>query len=288
MLFLLALLPRLGALDQYVTPDELHWVDRSIRFSQALARGDLADTVQAGHPGVTTLWLGSLGLTVQRLINPAQVAPTQLPEFAPQNAEAMRYLAQFLGPMRWPVILVTSFNIVLLFWLLSRAIDRRAAFLAAALVALDPFAVALGGILHVDSLLMTFSLASLAALSVALTASRTTRWLIAAGALAGLAMLSKSPAIVLVPTAGLVITLDAFRKRASFRVVIWSSLIWGLSAAFIFIALYPAMWVAPFKALQRLTQTAEKHSEVAHAVNYFFGNSERDPGAAFYPVADGL
>ncbi len=285
VIFLLALLPRLGALDRYVTPDELHWVDRSIRFSQALSRGEPADTVQAGHPGVTTLWLGSLGLTLQRVFNPAAPTPGQLPEFAPQDADAMRYLAQFLTPMRWPVIVVTSFNLVLLFWLLSRVIDRRAAFLAAALVALDPFAVALGGILHVDSLLMTFSLASLAALSVVLTATHSTRWLIMSGALAGLAMLSKSPAIVLVPTAGLVIALDAVRKRAAFREVIRSSLIWGLSAAFIFIALYPAMWVAPLKALKSLTDTAEKHSETAHAVNYFFGNSERDPGAAFYPVA---
>lgn len=285
VIFLLALLPRLGALDRYVTPDELHWVDRSIRFAQALSRGEPADTVQAGHPGVTTLWLGSLGLTLQRVFNPAAPTPGQLPEFAPQDADAMRYLAQFLTLMRWPVIVVTSFNLVLLFWLLSRVIDRRAAFLAAALVALDPFAVALGGILHVDSLLMTFSLASLAALSVALTATPSTRWLIMSGALAGLAMLSKSPAIVLAPTAGLVIALDAVRKRVSIRAVIRSSLIWGLSAAFIFIALYPAMWVAPLKALKSLTDTAEKHSETAHAVNYFFGNSERDPGAAFYPVA---
>lgn len=284
LIFLLALLPRLGALERYVTPDELHWVDRSIRFSQALSRGDLASTVQAGHPGVTTLWLGSLGLTAQRLFNPAAPAPGALPEFAPQDAEAMRYLAQFLTPLRWPVILVTSLNLVLLFWLLSRMVDRRAAFLAAALVALDPFAVALGGILHVDSLLMTFSLASLAALANALQTTRSTRWLIASGVLAGLAMLSKSPAIVLVPTAGLIIALDAVRKRASLGTVVRSSLIWGLSAAVIFIALYPAMWAAPLKALQRLTETAEKHSETAHAVNFFVGKSERDPGAAFYPV----
>lgn len=284
VIFLLALLPRLGALERYVTPDELHWVDRSIRFSQALARGDWADTVQAGHPGVTTLWLGSLGLTAQRLLNPTASMPGKLPDFAPQDAAAMRYLAQFLTPMRWPVILVTSLNLVLLFWLLNHVIDRRAAFLAAALVALDPFAVALGGILHVDSLLMTFSFASLAALANALQTTRSTRWLIASGALAGLAMLSKSPAIVLVPTAGLIIAHDAVRQRAPIGAAIRSSVIWGLSAAVVFIALYPAMWTAPLTALQRLTETAEKHGETAHAVNFFFGNSARDPGAAFYPV----
>lgn len=76
---------------------------------------------------------------------------------------------------------------------------------------------------------MTFSLASLAALSVGLNRpspdathlplpnrerTRGEGWLVLSGILAGLSMLSKSPAIVLVPTAGLVIALDAFHKRA--------------------------------------------------------------------------
>ena len=146
---------------------------------------------------------------------------------------------------------------------------------------------------------MTFSLTSLAALAIGLhkpsplplsligrgrRAASGEGWLALSGVLAGLAMLSKSPAIVLVPTAGLVLMLNALQQHAPFRLLIRSSLIWGLSAAFIFIALYPAMWIAPLKALQRLTETAEKHGETAHAVNFFFGKSERDPGAAFYPV----
>ena len=62
-LFLLALVPRLHAVWLgFVTPDELNWVYRSIRFLQAVQSGRWADTMQTGHPGVITMWLGSLGV----------------------------------------------------------------------------------------------------------------------------------------------------------------------------------------------------------------------------------
>ncbi len=310
VIFLLALLPRLGAIDRYVTPDELHWVDRSIRFTDAITHGQWADTIQSGHPGATTMWLGSIGIAVQRAINPATPLPDPASVFDPQNADLMRTLAKFLNAARLPVILVTSFNIALLFLLLSRKIDRRAAFLAAGLIALDPFGVPLGSILHVDSLLATFSLVSIAALLIAIDHSKPTRWLIISGALAGLAALSKSPAIVLGPTTFVVLAVSAWRQHRAFNSTaltghqssdeqrragvrlernwiahfVRSFFIWGICATIIFSALYPAMWIKPITALGRMASTAEKFSEFAHAVNYFFGSLERNPGPLFYPV----
>jgi hypothetical protein len=284
LIFLLALLPRLGAIDRYVTPDELHWVDRSIRFTDAVTHGKFADTIQSGHPGATTMWLGSLGIAAQRLINPSVPFPNINIAFDPQNADQMRALAKFLDAARLPVILVTSFNITLLFALLSRKLDRRAAFLAAGLIALDPFGVALGSILHVDSLLATFSLVSIAALFSAIDHPRPTRWLITSGLLAGLAALSKSPAIVLGPAAFIILAINTWQQHRSFGSFVRSFFIWGICATIIFFALYPAMWVKPIFALGRMASTAEKFSEFAHAVNYFFGSLERDPGPLFYPV----
>lgn len=277
-IFFLALLPRLGALDRYITPDELRWVDRSIRFSTALAQGDVASTIQSGHPGVITMWLGSLGIRLQHVL------PTALPVFDPQNAEVARFLAQYLTAARLPVIFVVAINLVVLFALLSQLIDRRAAFLAAGLVALDPFAVALGSILHVDALMLTFSLNALAALGVALQRDRPGWWLIFSGTLAGLAMLSKSPAVVLSGAAFIVVAADGLWKRRSAWQVIRRLLIWGVSAAVIFFVLYPAMWAAPMKAILRMRTTAENFSETAHAVNFFNGSNERDPGPLFYPA----
>jgi 4-amino-4-deoxy-L-arabinose transferase-like glycosyltransferase len=277
-IFLLALLPRLGAIDRYVTPDELRWVDRSLRFSTALSHGDFASTMQSGHPGVTTMWLGSLGI---RLAHPL---PATLPAFDPQNAEVAHFLAQYLTAARLSVIFVIAINLVVLFVLLSQLIDRRAAFLAAGLVALDPFAVALGSILHVDMLMTTFSLNALAALGIALQRDRSSRWLIFSGALAGLAMLSKSPAAILSVAAFIIVAIDGVRQRRSVWQVIRRLLIWGLSATVIFFVVYPAMWVAPVKTILRMRTTAENFSETAHAVNFFNGSNDRDPGPLFYPV----
>ena len=280
-IFLLALLPRLGALDRYVTPDELRWVDRSIRFSSALSQGDFAATMQSGHPGVITMWLGSLGI---RTLSAQHTLPTVLPDFDPQNAEVARFLAQYLTAARWPIIFVVAINLVVLFVLLTQLIDRRAAFLAAGLVALDPFAVALGSILHVDALMLTFSLNALAALGIALQRDRSNRWLIFSGALAGLAMLSKSPAAILSVATFIIVALDGLRQRRSVWQVIRRLLIWGVSATVIFFIVYPAMWVAPVKTILRMRTTAENFSETAHTVNFFNGSNERDPGPLFYPV----
>jgi hypothetical protein len=277
-IFLLALLPRLGALDWYTTPDELRWVDRSLRFSTALAQGDFAATIQSGHPGVITMWLGSLGIRLQHAL------PATQPKFDPQSAEVARFLAQYLDAARLPVIFVVAINLVVLFALLDRLIDRRAAFLAAGLIALDPFAVALGSILHVDALLMTFAMNSLAALCVALHSQRSARWLMLSGGLAGLAMLSKSPAAILSVAMFIVVVLDSVHQRRSIGQVIRWLLIWGVSAAVIFFVVYPAMWVAPVKTILRMRTTAENFSETAHAVNFFNGSNDRDPGPLFYPV----
>ena len=68
---LLGLTLRLAPLGRYVTPDEPTWVYRSIRFADALAARNWADIPLTAHPGVTTMWLGTLGVTVHRLLDPA-------------------------------------------------------------------------------------------------------------------------------------------------------------------------------------------------------------------------
>src|SRR3990170_1461363 len=54
-------LPRGLALDQFVTPDEPLWLNRSANFYYALGQRDFASTYQREHPGVTIMWAGTLG-----------------------------------------------------------------------------------------------------------------------------------------------------------------------------------------------------------------------------------
>src|SRR5689334_7233127 len=63
-----ALLPRVLGLTDFITTDEAyHWIARTERFSDAIASGRWAGTAQTGHPGVTLMWLGSLGLALEHM-----------------------------------------------------------------------------------------------------------------------------------------------------------------------------------------------------------------------------
>jgi hypothetical protein len=62
-----ALLPRVLGLADFATTDEVyHWIARTERFADAVAGQRWAETNQTGHPGVTLMWLGSLGLALER------------------------------------------------------------------------------------------------------------------------------------------------------------------------------------------------------------------------------
>ncbi len=63
IIFLLALIPRVAMWGHIVTVDEAyHWFYRSSVFLRAVQNGAYGDTNLIGHPGVTTMWLGSIGL----------------------------------------------------------------------------------------------------------------------------------------------------------------------------------------------------------------------------------
>src|SRR6266516_3831635 len=65
--FVLALLPRLIGLESFLTADEGFWMQRTIRFGAAIDRADWGGTFRSGHPGVTTMWIGLIGIGPQRL-----------------------------------------------------------------------------------------------------------------------------------------------------------------------------------------------------------------------------
>ena len=201
LLFLLALGPRLVAVGRYVTPDELVWVYRALQFREALLDGRWAGTLVAGHPGVTTTWLGALSMSVQLWVSPdARVAYdwlTKVAALTPDNVEAFRRLAVLLTGGRLAVAVVNSLGVVGVYWLARRlwAGEQRrrgagekepavanvssplfprspAALLAALLLALDPFLAGLSGLFHVDGLSATFVTLALLSLAVALIGSR--------------------------------------------------------------------------------------------------------------------
>ncbi|MBI5563476.1 MAG: glycosyltransferase family 39 protein, partial [Chloroflexi bacterium] len=291
VIFALAVFARAGALRNYVTPDEPAWVLRSLNFSQALARGEWAATAQMGHPGVTTMWLGSLGIAIKRAADPS--ASTEaiawlngLPSLAPENAEAFKRLGVFLTFARLAVIIVNALGVVMALWLLRRLFNQRVAVMAGLLLALDQFTASLSGLLHVDGLLTTFMLLSVLALLIGIRNQGSgIRWFALSGACAALALLSKSPALFLLPFTLLVLFVAVIMRRLSYKRAALGLLSFVIVHLSLFIALYPAMWVEAAGTLNGILGLAAFLSANPVRPTFFEGQYVLNHGAEFYPTA---
>lgn len=295
VLFFAAFWPRLAAIDRYVTPDELVWVFRSVQFRQAIVAGQWADTLTAGHPGVVTTWLGALAVSGQIALRPSDLATyqwiTHLAWYAPENTPMLSRLYTFLTGARLLVITVSSLGVVAVYGLAQRLYSRVPALLIALLMAFDPFLVGLSGLLHVDGLLTTFATLSLLTLALAISpsAKRSYAWAAASGVLAGLAILSKTPALLLPPFAAFFILLSMFTKPENslsgrLRRMVGQGLCWIGACALLVLVLFPALWRTPLLVMQQLLGTFGEHAGEGVQPSYFLGQITHDPGPLFYPL----
>ncbi len=314
ILFLLVLLPRLLNINTFITWDEPMWTYRSIHFLTALLRGDFRGTFLVGHPGVTTMWTGATGISIQRLLGFGSAIDlawlSDLSALDPRDAEAMCKLAPFLSAAKLPLAVLSAACVVGIYLLARRLFDARVAILTALVLALDPFHLALSRVLHIDALAANFMILSVLSMLVHLHQFDRRRspdrgekgsvrrpspiagrlYLLLSGAFAALAVLSKSYALFLAPFAGFLLAVAYLAKERDLRRAIpWllgSFVTWSLAAALVFFILWPAMWVSPLGTVQSVLDTAFGYAATPHATSDFFlGKSVADPGPWFYPVA---
>lgn len=288
LVFFLALLPRARDLDVILTPDETRWICRSTNFYAGLATGELARTYQKEHPGVITMWLGSLGMptapTAQYARACRDVEPSKLVTSVDHVTLDTLRDRLFAGRMR--VAIVVAAGIAGMYLLAAGLLGRRAALLGAVLLAFEPLYLAQSRVLHLDALTTTFLALSVIALLRYLLADPRERFLVAAGVFAGLAALNKSPGLFVVPFSGLVLVVHGVRTRATWRTVAGRVAAWSLAAGATYVLLWPVMWVAPLEAVTGVIRGALGYAEDPHeGSNYFWGAIRPDPGPAFYPVS---
>lgn len=281
-------------LNAFVTPDERKWLARSANFYQAITHGDLIDTFQREHPGVTVMWAGTLGF-LQAYPEYARQAPGQF-EWEEEDLENWLHRNSDRAPLdllvagrRW-VSLAIALAITLGFFPLRKLFDPPLAFVLSLFVAWSPFYIALSRQLHPDGLLASLLYLSLLGFLAWLYAGGARRYLILSGVALGLAGLTKTPAAFLAPTAAILVALEWLRRRrgddAERRGSLWPGLLlWGVIAAATFVLLWPAMWVAPLTTLQRIVAEMTSYVEGHSNPNYFMGEVTRDPGPIFYPIA---
>ncbi|MBE7471417.1 MAG: hypothetical protein DPW09_04775 [Anaerolineae bacterium] len=304
--------------------------DSVVESWQFMAQG-LACTLRTGHPGVTTMWTGSFGFLVRWLWDGR---PGSLHDYV--LAVATNPVdASFIAPERLGTVLITSLWVVAIYWLARRLFGEAIALLGATLIALDPFHIALSRVIHHDALSTTFMTLSVlcafiywgedASSQKPVVSSqksvaggpdfgdagrrsavggrffRDRLWLLLSGFCAGLAFLSKSPSLFLMPfiaLTGLWFFWEGGRMKAqggkktsfilhpsSFILLIADGLLWFAVAVVVVFACWPAMWVAPLETVQTVIFIGSKYATGGHAKgNFFLGEISQDPGALFYPV----
>ncbi len=292
LLFLAALAPRLWVLDTYVTADERKWLNRSGNFYLALSHGDWAATFQKAHPGVTVTWLGMLGYLQEF---PDFVRVTSEP-ITDDKLEALLWEDGPVTPLqllaagrRWTIFAI-ALAIAALYFPLRKLYGPRAAAIGALYLAWSPFFLGLSHQLHPDGLLAILSLLALALFMAWIYAGRQWRYLIISSLVLGLALLTKTPAVAVILTGGLLVLVESvrrWRKKSGFIGSLWFGLLlWGVGAALLFVMLWPTMWVRPIETLQIIAGQMEGYLVEGHSLpSYFMGRISADPGPFFYPMA---
>jgi len=283
-LFWLTLLPRIFSLGLYITGDEPRWVVRSIAFLTGLLTFDFQATLQTGHPGVTTMWSGSLGLILDYLLNHrTEGSLLAFVQSLPQNPQQID--PTVLPWVRLPIVLLTALSVVALFWFL-RSLDRNIAIIAALLLAFHPIYLGNSQLLHHDALVSVFVIIAILLFLTGLR-SWSWRWMVISGVAAGLAILSKSTAYALIPFVGLSMIIEIVSQRMPLRRAMLGGVVWGLSALATVVLLWPAIWVAPVEVWHTVFGWVDESANVSDVSNTLIPNfNDRFPdlGIFFYPV----
>lgn len=318
--FALALVPRALVVPTMVTADEDTWLGMAGNMARAVQTGRYEATYQLGHPGITSLWLDILGLGFQdaaefagqvqfRDNTPTRRAVSDDLDFLPALARARLAHAAANAALVAVAALVA--------W---RLLGRPAGLAAGLLLALDPFLVAHGQVARMDALqALLVCIALLCAMARWHSGGRRA-YCVLGGVALGLALLSKVSSVVFVPMLGAIAVAGLIRPRAHpgwrrhlraaqdqsgsaraewagdprvqagglrrFGRFVLDLLLWGAVAATTFVALWPAMWMAPEETLRRLVEFAAWNSGTPPlAGNFFLGAILPDPGPLFYPLA---
>ncbi|MDP3685223.1 MAG: glycosyltransferase family 39 protein [bacterium] len=189
------LAPRLFDLGAFLTADEKRWQANTANFLNALAVGDFDHLLQQPHPGITTQWLGAVSV-----------------------------LSESWSARKLPLAAGLSVLLGMIGYVFFRLWGLGPAVLVTLLLAWNPPLVAHSRVYAMDALLAEFLVLSLGLLLLWLE-SRRTRYLIAAGIVGALAVLSKLPGLLLVPFTGLVL---GFHPLVPLRRDSWGPGSWAL------------------------------------------------------------
>jgi len=259
------LAPRMFGITKFTTGDEPAWLIFSHNFLHAIDKGQFERTVYEYHPAVTTMWAISAAI-LSYFPQYTQIRHGYIDKFWELDEIYARYgkeLSTVLYRSRVINVLLISFFLILSFAFLWRLLGLAMAVTATLLISFDPFYLGQSRLLNHEGMACAFALAAILAILIYLYLGRKLLYLLISAVACGLALLTKSPMILLIPLAGLMFLVNLIEERrttSNWRRDIWRSiagyLAWLGVLALVYFLLWPGMWVQPGKMLYEIYANA--------------------------------
>jgi len=246
-------------------------------------------TFQAGYPGVTAMWSGTLGFLLHywQAARPTGMGLRTFFETISINPVDSGLIA----PMRFSIVLIGSVFLASFYYLVRRLFNRKVALVATLLLTLSPFHIALSRLIHQDVLTTAFMVLSLLAMIGYWIQGWRWYWLLVSGVFAGMGFLTKSVSWFMMPYAAILGIIALIYRWKSHKWSRWFSLrqligegaLWGGAAALTFVVVNPAMLVFPAEFLKSVYEVNTQLASDGH-LHFFLDRVTYDPGPFFYPV----
>ncbi|RMF01707.1 MAG: phospholipid carrier-dependent glycosyltransferase, partial [Chloroflexi bacterium] len=293
-LFVLALagVVRLTSLNVFRAIDEEDRWAWATDFYRALLAGDLPATlVGDGYPGIFPAWLETVWLFLASLYR-SVLQGRWIGDDGVFLLIHQWSRTDFLGMQRLPVALANTALVVIIFLYCRKLFGRWIALLSAIFISLDPFLLSDSRVNRAEGLLTGLMFVALLALIHSLREGErgraANRPLLLSALFGGLAMLTKSQAVVLLPMFGVISLLWIWRAGGPRRFVRWLSVmvIWTAAAVAVFVVLWPAAWTVPADTFNLVTGFATRKVGAEGVKLFFLGRTvlDEDPGLIFYPL----
>lgn len=274
--FVAVQLPYLGH-DSFNT-DVWKWKARTYDFGSGVFGLDFEKTIQKYHPGVTLMWLGVIGVKLQTIYY-AFVLRSEPVDNLVSTVFELHFLQKLV------VVLAIAAALALIFRLLARNFGRLFGLIFITLLVGEPFYLGLTREFHLEGLMSTFMVLSALFLFDYLKFKGKSLWL--SGIFAGLAILTKTSAIFMIPFCVSVLWAVEFVSLgpATFlKSALVKSAKWFLTVFGTFTVLWPAMWVAPAQVFQVIFRGIFVIGVENDHIQYYFGKLVDSPGPEYYLV----
>lgn len=279
ILFFLARMPYLGR--EIFNTDVWRWKQRIYDFGSGVFTLEFEKTLQKYHPGVTLMWIGTGAIKIQGLYCSLIKCPNEAVD--PIGAVFTLHFFQKLA-----IVVALGVIFCFIFYTLKKLFGPKYAFVTLSLLTFEPFFYALTRVVHLEGLMTAFMLASFVWLFYDLEIRRQTRsavghWkLVISGIFAGLAILTKSPALFMAPFAGL--ACFVYYPKSPKQIIKLCGL-WFTTVLATYFILWPSMWVDPFRTLDYVFARGVKEIGVEGGhEQIFLGRLTENPGILYYPV----